>query len=503
MTGTLHLLNDVKSIRGGYVDFAGNQGGKIVGEGTLTNGKVTFENVNYISELENNLLSISQICDKQFSTQFTDRECLILKPGFKIPEEWIIMRAPRVNDLYVMNMSTASTSSGSTQCFISRASERESVLWHRRMGHISLRKMNHLVYKNLVEGVNLRNFELFEECLDGKKGKKTRKNHPKKLVNSINLPFERLHMDVFGPINVKSIIGKLYCLVVTDDYSRFSWVMFLESKDETYGSLMVLFKKLETFLHKIVQVQNVDCQRYTPTIQRPGDSMLFDYESLWESFQLPEEESSEETLMMIYNQRLSENQEHVTKEPMSVSQNVLENVQSDDVPETVPVFDFNGDTDEEIIEVISPSISHDEENVTNLQTEVSVEPKTYKEALTEERLVNAMQEELMQFEKLGVWRLVDLPEDKKQINTKWVFMCKRDENGIIVRNKARLLVLGFNQREGIDYNEVYNEVIGIFLAFASWKGFKVYQLDAKSAFLNGKICEEVYVGQPSGYMSMI
>ncbi|XP_076952099.1 uncharacterized protein LOC143625723 [Bidens hawaiensis] len=236
-------------------------------------------------------------------------------------------------------------------------------------------------------------------------------------------------------------------------------------------------------LHMIVQVQNVDCQRYTPTIKRPGDSRLFDYESLWVSFQLPEEESSEETLMMIYNQQLLENQEPVTKEPVSVSQNVPENVQSDDVPETVPVFDDDGDTDEEIIEAISPSISHAEENVTNLQTEVSVplevvprtvsyhpeeniiedlnagvEPKTYKEALTEESWVNAMQEELMQFEKLGVWRLVDLPEDKKQINTKWVFKCKRDENGIIVRNKARLVVLGFNQRECINYNEVYAPV---------------------------------------------
>ncbi|XP_076945937.1 uncharacterized protein LOC143617183 [Bidens hawaiensis] len=428
------------------------------------------------------------------------------------------MCAPQVNDLYVMNISTASTSSGSAHCFISRASERESVLWHRRMGHISLRKMNHLVHKNLVEGVNLRNFQLTEDCLDCKKRKQIRKSHLKKLFNSINLPFERLHMDLYGPVNAKSITGELYYLVVTDDYSRFSWVMFLESKDETYDSLMVLFKKLETLynlpiplkrsgktcfellnrrkpnlkwlepfgsmctvleptgkfgpksvegffvgyasplrhvfilsLHKIVQVQNIDCQRYTPTIQRPEDSRLFDYESLWESFQLPEEDLSEETLMMIYNQHLLENQESMPKEPVSVSQNVPENVQSDDVPETVPVFDDNGATDEEIIEAISPSISHAEENVTNIQSEVlvplvvvpktvsyhpekniigdlnaRVEPKTYKEALIEESWVNAMQEELMQFEKLGVWKLVDLPEDKKQINTKWVFKCKRD-----------------------------------------------------------------------------
>ncbi|XP_076895650.1 uncharacterized protein LOC143548335 [Bidens hawaiensis] len=257
-------------------------------------------------------------------------------------------------------------------------------------------------------------------------------------------------------------------------------------------------------LHKIIQIQNFDCQRYTPTIQRPGDSRLFDYESLWESFQLPEEDLSEETLTMIYNQHLSKNQVTMPEEHVSVSQYVPDIDQSDGVPETVLVFYDDGDTDEEIIEAISPSTVVPEMCESNLQTEVlvplevvprtlsyhpkeictlgcrrevklnriyNVEPKTYKEALIEEGLVNAMQEELMQFEKLG----------------------------------ARLVVLGFNQREGIDYNEVYAPVatlepIRIFLVFASWKGFKVYQLDVKSAFLNDKISEEVYVGQPLGFV---
>ncbi|KAM0031422.1 putative RNA-directed DNA polymerase [Helianthus debilis subsp. tardiflorus] len=115
-----------------------------------------------------------------------------------------------------------------------------------------------------------------------------------------------------------------------------------------------------------------------------------------------------------------------------------------------------------------------------------------------------MQKELQQFEKLGVWRLVDLPKNQKWIKTKWVFKCKRDDKGDVVRNKARLVVQGFSQQEGIDYDEVYApvarlEAIRIFLAFASWKDFKVYQLDVKSAFLYGKIKEEVYVGQPPGF----
>ncbi|XP_076909771.1 uncharacterized protein LOC143567184 [Bidens hawaiensis] len=169
MTGTLHLLKNVQSIQGGYVGFTGNQGGQIVGEGTLSNGKVMFKNVNYITELENNLLSISQICYKGFSTHFTNQDCLILKPGYKIPGEWILMKAPRENDLYVLTMNVASSIQGTVQCFVTKASKNESVLWHRRMGHINVRKMNNLVHNQLVEGVNVKGFHLSSECLSCKK----------------------------------------------------------------------------------------------------------------------------------------------------------------------------------------------------------------------------------------------------------------------------------------------------------------------------------------------
>ena len=128
MTGRKTLLYDVWRFNSGYVGFAGNQGGRIIGEGTLSNSVITSERVNYIAELENNLLSISQICDRMYSTHFTDKECLILKPGFVIPEEWIIMRAPRVNDLYMLDMSVATTTTGQAHYFMSRATEKESVL---------------------------------------------------------------------------------------------------------------------------------------------------------------------------------------------------------------------------------------------------------------------------------------------------------------------------------------------------------------------------------------
>ncbi|GKB17054.1 putative ribonuclease H-like domain-containing protein [Tanacetum coccineum] len=133
------------------------------------------------------------------------------------------------------------------------------------------------------------------------------------------------------------------------------------------------------------------------------------------------------------------------------------------------------------------------------------EPKKISEALEDESWVDAMQEELLQFKIQKVWILVDLPFGKKAIGTKWVYRNKKDERGVVVRNKARLVAQGHRQEEGIDYDEVFApvariEAIRIFLAFASYMGFIVYQMDVKSAFLYGKIDEEVYVSQPPGFL---
>ncbi|GKE09966.1 retrovirus-related pol polyprotein from transposon TNT 1-94 [Tanacetum coccineum] len=120
-------------------------------------------------------------------------------------------------------------------------------------------------------------------------------------------------------------------------------------------------------------------------------------------------------------------------------------------------------------------------------------------------LETTVNEELLQFKIQKVWILVDLPFGKKAIRTKWVYRNKKDERGVLVRNKARLVAQGYRQEEGIDYDEVFApvariEAIRIFLAFASYMGFIVYQMDVKSAFLYGTIDEEVYVSQPPGFV---
>ncbi|GKA45253.1 putative ribonuclease H-like domain-containing protein [Tanacetum coccineum] len=132
------------------------------------------------------------------------------------------------------------------------------------------------------------------------------------------------------------------------------------------------------------------------------------------------------------------------------------------------------------------------------------EPNKVIQALADPSWVEAMQEELLQFKLQKVWTLVDLPNGKRAIGTKWVFINKKDERGIVVRNKARLLAQGYTQEEGIDYDEVFApvariEAIGLFLAYASFMRFIVYQMDVKSAFLYGTIEEEVYVCQPPGF----
>nr|GFA04777.1 hypothetical protein [Tanacetum cinerariifolium] len=132
------------------------------------------------------------------------------------------------------------------------------------------------------------------------------------------------------------------------------------------------------------------------------------------------------------------------------------------------------------------------------------EPKRVHQALKDPSWIEAMQEELLQFKMQKVWILVDIPYRKREIGIKWIYRNKKDERGIVIRNKARLVAQGHTQEEGIDYEEVFApvariEAIRLFLAYASFMGFLVYQMDVKSAFLYGTIKEEVYVCQPPGF----
>ena len=169
MTGDRRLLSDFQSINGSYVSFAGPKGGNITGMGNVVNGNITLEKVNYVEQLKHNLMSVSQICYKGNPVHFTEKEALILKPGFTIPEEWILLKAPRKRDIYGLELGIDDSSEPT--CLLTKASESDSLLWHRRMGHIHFRKMNYITKNNLIIGVPMKRFEVEDKCVPCLKGK--------------------------------------------------------------------------------------------------------------------------------------------------------------------------------------------------------------------------------------------------------------------------------------------------------------------------------------------
>ncbi|GJT22002.1 putative ribonuclease H-like domain-containing protein [Tanacetum coccineum] len=257
MTGDKDKLSDFKEFKGGYVAFGNDsKGGRISGKGTIKTSCLDFEKVSYVEELKFNLLSVSQICDKKHNVLFTDKECLILSPKFKfVDEDLVILRAPRKNDVYSLDLKNIIPSGGIT-CLVAKATEDEAVLWHRRLGHVNFKNINKLVKGNLVRGLPSKTFKLDHSCLACRKGKQHRASCKKIEERTVREPLELLHMDLFGPVSVESINKKKYCLVVTDDCSKFSWVFFLAYKDETYDMLHDLIVGLENRLrHKVKTIR--------------------------------------------------------------------------------------------------------------------------------------------------------------------------------------------------------------------------------------------------------
>nr|GEV09745.1 hypothetical protein [Tanacetum cinerariifolium] len=211
MTWNMSYLFEFKELNCGYVAFGGNpKGGKISGKGKIKTGKLDFDDVYFVKELKFNLFSVSQMCDKKNSVLFTDTECLVLSPDFRLPDEsQVLLRVPRENNMYKVNLKNI-VPSGDLTCLFAKATIDESNLWHRRLGHINFKTINKLV------------------------------------------------KDLFGPTFVKSLNKKRYCLVATDDYSRFTWVFFLATKDETSPILKTFITGLENQLSLKVKVIRSD-----------------------------------------------------------------------------------------------------------------------------------------------------------------------------------------------------------------------------------------------------
>ncbi|GJW54671.1 putative ribonuclease H-like domain-containing protein [Tanacetum coccineum] len=343
----MSYLSDFKEFDGGYVTLGGGaKGGKITGKGTLKTSKLDFEDVYFVKELQFNLFSVSQMCDKKNNVLFTDTGCFVLSPDFKLADEsQVLLKVPR---------------------------------------------------KNMCTG-------------DGPK-----------------------------------------------------WLFDI---DETRSSqdyiLMPLWKDGSLFDSSLKNASNDEPQPSSDAEKKDNeDNATATHADFF----------GDETESGVLTRRMTK----TTNEQGFIS------------------AVYEGKTHEDLHTCLFACFLSQEE------------PKKVIQALKDPSWIEAMQEELLQFKLQQVWTLVDLPHGKRAIGTKWVYRNKKDERGIVIRNKARLVAQGYTQEEGIDYDEVFApvariEAIRLFLAYASFKDFVVYQMDVKSAFLYGKIEEEVYVYQPLGF----
>ncbi|GJX07866.1 ribonuclease H-like domain-containing protein [Tanacetum coccineum] len=151
--------------------FGGSKG-YITGKGKIKTGKLDFEDVSFVKELQPfNLFSVSQMCDKKNKVLFTDTECLVLSPDFKLPDEnQILLKVPRQNNMYSFNLENI-VPLGGLACLIAKATTDESNLWHRRLGHVNFKNLNRLVKGNLVRGLPTKLFQNDHTCVACQKGK--------------------------------------------------------------------------------------------------------------------------------------------------------------------------------------------------------------------------------------------------------------------------------------------------------------------------------------------
>ncbi|GJT55364.1 retrovirus-related pol polyprotein from transposon TNT 1-94 [Tanacetum coccineum] len=319
--------------------------------------------------------------------------------------------------------------------------DENSTLWDKRLGHASMRLIQSLASKELVR--NLPKLKFDQHFCDACKiGKQAHASHKAKNIVSTTRCLELLHMDLFG-------------------YSQNSKAYIILNKHT----------------RKIEESLNVTFDETPPPSKTSP---------------LVDDDLDEEEAIKVTEKKNLEN---------DIEDKSLE------IDEIVNIKESRNHPLENVIGNLNQrTLRSQTQNQSNLFCFIStIEPKNVNEALGDESWIVAMQEELNQFIANDVWELVPQFRNMTIIGTKWVFRNKLDENGIVSQNKARLVAQGYNQQEGIDYDETYAlvgklESIRILFAYACALDFKLFQMDVKSAFLNGFINEEVYMAQPPGFI---
>ncbi|GJT31893.1 putative ribonuclease H-like domain-containing protein [Tanacetum coccineum] len=597
MTINKSYLSDYEEIDGGFVAFSGNpKGSKITEKSKIRTGKLDLEDVYFVKELKFNLFSVSQICDKKNSVLFTDTECVVLSPDFKLLDEsQVLLRVPKKNNMYSIDLKNVVPLGGLT-CLFAKATLDESNLWHRRLGHINFKTMNKLVRGNLVRVSKRKNRTLIEAARTMLADSKLPTTFWAEAVNTAcyvqnrvlvikshnKIPYELFHgrtpslsfmrpfryhvtilntLDHLGKFDGKADEGFFIGYSVNSKAFRVFnsrtriveetlHIIFLENKPNVTCSGPTWIFDIDTLTKSMnykpvitgnqsngnagtkenigagqVGKKTVPDQEYIllplwtsdPSLSK-GPKNTEDYagKKVTEVLETEsgvsskEEDKDDQDLRNEFKSLNGENDVNSTNNINTVSSTVNTASIKDNVVDENIVYGCAGDPNmpnlEEIVYTDDDEDVGAEADMTNLDSHIPaspipttrihkdhpveqiigdihstpqtrrmtkhvtnhVEPKKVIQALTDPSWIEAMQDELLQFKLQQVW------------------------------------TLGYTQEDGLDSDEVFTPVasikaIRLFLAYASFKDFVVYQLDVKSKFLYGKIEEEVYVCQPLGF----
>nr|GEV88109.1 hypothetical protein [Tanacetum cinerariifolium] len=451
MTRNKAYLPDYQEFKGGSVAFGGR---RITGKGKIKAGKLDFEDVYYVEELKHyNLFSMLQMYDEKNKVLFTNIDCHVLSLDFKFHDEnQVLLKITRQHNMYSFNLKNIDPS-GDLACLFAKASIDESNKWHRRLGHVNFKNLNKLVKENLVRVENQANASAGPKEANNSTG--TQANDDQDKIDK-NTDFKTCMKPV-------SQVEQIF-LEELENLKR-------QEKEANDAA-----RKEPTHKNQNAHTNNTNLLNTVSTpLSVVGPSRTFnDGEPLY-----PDDPSMP----------------HLEDIYASPSKGIFTDSSYDDEG---MVTEFNN---------LETTVNVSPTPTTRIHT---IHPKTQivgdpMSAVQTRSKVNKNSKAHALFQIQKVWILVYLPFRKKAIGTKWVYRNKKDKRGVVVRNKARLVSQGHRKKEGIDYDEIFApvariEAIRIFLAFASYMGFIVYQMDMKSDFMYGTIDEEAYVTQPPSFV---
>ncbi|GJY48108.1 retrotransposon protein, putative, ty1-copia subclass [Tanacetum coccineum] len=409
-------------------------------------------------------------------------------------------------------------------------------------GHISKKRIEKLQHDGLLNSTDLRAFEKCVPCMSGKMARKPYTHQVERAKDLLGL----IHTDVCGPFKITSRQGASYFVTFTDDFSRYGYVYLLKHKHEVFETFKVFKKEVENQLGKTIKSLRFDrggvsqefldhlkdhriiahrTPPYTPqhngVSKRRNRTLLDMVRSMMSQTTLPKSfwDYALETAARILNMSGGNNgnsfyyppenkvlvarnaeflENSLINQEASGSLEDLEIIQEED---THPSIDTSLNHEEDDLEIDEPQSDiipiRDLVNPANLDKVcIVIDPES-------DKWLTAMNVEMQSMKDNEVWILVELPPNGKTVGSKWLFKKKTDMDGAVHTYKSALVAKGYTQTPGIDYEETFSPVadiraIRILIAIAAYYDYEIWQMDVKTAFLNGYLNEEVYMEQPEG-----